>query len=129
LGITIGRRANIVAGQPIGFSGTCANLHAVCWVNPAAFASESALGAGDAPISNIIGPAFYQWDLALRKVFNLPREGMNLQFRVDAFNAFNQTNWNATSGFSVNNVGSSSFGQITQAFPARILQFGAKFNF
>ena len=129
VGITFARRANFVAGQPTGFSGTCANFHAVCWVNPAAFASESALGAGDAPVSNIIGPAFYQWDLSLRKVFNLHREGMNLQFRLDAFNAFNQTNWNATAGFSVNNVGSASFGQITQAFPARILQIGAKFNF
>jgi len=29
----------------------------------------------------------------------------------------------------VNNVGSASFGQVTQSFPARILQFGAKFTF
>jgi hypothetical protein len=128
-GITVSRRANFVPGQPVAFTGACANLHAICWVNPAAFAPESALGAGDAPINNIIGPDYYQWDLALRKVFNLHREGMNLQFRVDAFNAFNQTNWNGTAGFTLNNVTSSSFGQITQAFPARILQFGAKFNF
>jgi hypothetical protein len=129
LGITINRRANGVAGQPVAFSGTCSNANAICWANPAAFAPESALGAGDAPVSNIIGPSFYQWDLSLRKLFNLPREGMALQFRVDAYNAFNQTNWSGLTGFSVNNVGSASFGQLTQSFPARVLQFGAKFNF
>ena len=129
VGITFARRADGVAGQPIGFSGTCSNAHAICWVNPAAFAPESVLGAGDAPTANISGPSFYQWDLSLRKLFNLPREGMGLEFRVDAYNAFNQTNWSALNGFSVNNVGSASFGQITQAFPARVLQFGGKFSF
>jgi hypothetical protein len=129
VGITINRRADAVAGQPVGFSGTCSNAHAICWVNPAAFAPESALGAGDAPTNNITGPAFYQWDLSLGKLFNLPREGMGLQFRVDAYNAFNQTNWSGLNGFAVNNVGSASFGQITQSFPARVLQFGAKFTF
>ena len=129
VGITVNRRADAVAGQPVSFSGTCSNAHAVCWVNPAAFAPESALGAGDAPTSNITGPAFYQWDLSLGKLFTLPREGMGLQFRVDAYNAFNQTNWSGLNGFAVNNVGSASFGQITQSFPARILQFGAKFIF
>jgi hypothetical protein len=134
VGININRRASIVAGQPIGFSGPCLNssgtkANAICWVNPAAFAPESALGAGDAPVNNIIGPSFYQWDLSLRKLFNLPWEGMNLQFRMDAYDAFNQTNWSGLNGFSVNNVGSTSFGQITQSFPARVLQFGAKFTF
>jgi Carboxypeptidase regulatory-like domain len=129
VGITFARRANIVTGQPIGFSGTCSNAHAICWVNPAAFAPESALGAGDAPVADITGPSFYQWDLSLRKSFTLPWEGMGLQFRADAYNAFNQTNWSALNGFSVNNVGSASFGQITQSFPARVLQFGAKFSF
>jgi hypothetical protein len=129
VGITINRRANIVAGQPIGFSGTCSNAHAICWVNPAAFAPDSKLGAGDAPVNNIIGPDFYQWDLSLRKLFNLPREGTSLQFRMDAYDAFNQTNWSGLNGFSVNNVGSPSFGQITQSFPARVLQFGLKFSF
>ena len=129
-GITINRRANLVAGEPVRFSGPCSNAHAICWVNPNAFAPESALGAGNAPPSNIIGPSFYQWDMSLRKLFHLHyREGMALQFQADAFNAFNHTNWSALNGFSVNNVGSSSFGQITQSFAARVLQFGGKFTF
>jgi hypothetical protein len=127
-GITIQRRANST-GQPVGFSGPCSFTTKICWVNPGAFAAESPFGAGNAPVNNIIGPAFYQWDLSLRKLFPLRREAMSLQFQADAFNAFNQTNWSTLSGFSVNNVGSSSFGTITQSLPARVLQFGGKFTF
>lgn len=126
-GANVARRANYVAGQPVNFSGACSNTKAICWVNPNAFTLESALGAGDAPVSDIIGPDFYQWDLSLRKTFRLPfREGMSLQFQADAFNAFNRVNWNNP---TVNNAGSSTFGQITGALPARVLQFGGKFNF
>ena len=126
-GSNVSRRAAFVPGQSLAFSGTCANSKAICWVNPAAFALESPLGAGDASIGDIIGPNFYQWDLSLRKVFNLPfREGMRLQFQADAFNAFNRVNWNNP---NVSNAGSSTFGQITGSLPARVLQFGGKFIF
>jgi hypothetical protein len=82
---------------------------------------------GDAPIGDIIGPSFSQFDLSARKIFDLPgREGMRLQFQVDAFNAFNHANWNNP---TVSNAGSPNFGQITGSLPARVLQFGAKFNF
>jgi hypothetical protein len=90
-------------------------------------ALENSLGAGDTPIGDIVGPNYYQWDLSLRKTFNLPfREGTRLQFQADAFNVFNRTNWNNP---VVNNAGTSSFGQITGALPARVLQFGGKFSF
>ena len=127
-GSNVSRRASFVAGQAIGFSGTCANPKAICWVNPNAFVTESALGAGNTPIGNIIGPNFYQWDASVRKTFALPfREGLRLQFQADAFNAFNRANWNNP---NVSNAGStSSFGQITGSLPGRILQFGGKFSF
>lgn len=126
-GANVTRRAAADLGQSTEFSGTCANPKAICWVNPGAFALEGALGAGDAGIGNILGPDFYQWDLSLRKTFALPfREGMRLQFQADAFNAFNHANWNNP---TVNNVGSSSFGQITSSLPGRVLQFGGKFSF
>ena len=51
---------------------------------------------------------------------------MKLQFQADAFNVFNHANWNNPCN---TNVGSPSFGQITGANPARVLQFGAKFVF
>jgi len=126
-GSNVLRRGTIVAGQSIGFSGTCANPKAICWVNPNAFSAASALGAGNASIGDIIGPDYYQWDLSARKVFPLPfREGMRLQFQADAFNAFNRANWNNP---TVNNAGTPSFGQITSSLPSRVLQLGGKFTF
>ena len=125
-GSNVARRATIVPGQPINFSGTCATPRVICWANPNAFALESVLGAGDAPIGNIIGPNFYQWDLSARKTFSLHREGMKLQFQGDAFNAFNRVNWNNP---TVNNAGSATFGQINSSLPARVLQLGGKFTF
>jgi hypothetical protein len=125
-GSNVSRRGTIVPGQPINFSGTCSTPRVICWANPNAFALASQLGAGDAPIGNIIGPNFYQWDLSARKTFSLPREGMKLQFQGDAFNAFNRVNWNNP---NVSNAGSSSFGQITGSLPARVLQLGGKFIF
>ncbi len=125
-GSNVSRRATIVPGQPINFSGACSNTKAICWANPNAFVLESALGAGDAPIGNIIGPNFYQWDLSARKTFKLHREGLKFQFQADAFNTFNRANWNNP---NVSNAGSSTFGQITGSLPARVLQLGGKFNF
>jgi len=125
-GSNVTRRANIVPGQSLSFSGTCPALK-ICWVNPNAFATEGTLGAGDAPIGDIIGPDFYDWDLSLRKSFALPfREGVSLQFQADAFNAFNRANWNPP---TVNNAGAASFGEITTSLPARVLLFGGKVNF
>jgi hypothetical protein len=126
-GVGIARRGSTVAGQSLEFSGTCANPKAICWVNPSAFTKASLLGAGDASIGNIIGPNYYQWDMSLRKSFNLPfREGMRVLFQADAFNIFNRANWNNP---TVNNAGSPTFGQITGSLPGRVLQFGGKLSF
>ncbi len=123
----------LVPGQPTAFSGTCTNLHAICWVNPNAFTAPTQLGAGNAPINNIIGPNFSAVDLSLRKAIILPfREGMRLQFQADAFNALNHANWNNPGVGNAPSPGSAStstFGQITSAGPARVLQFGGKFVF
>jgi hypothetical protein len=132
-GVSIARRGNIVAGQSIAFSGTCSNPVAICWVNPNAFTTASSLGAGDAPIGDIIGPNYYQWDMSLRKTFNLHfREGMRLMFQADAFNTFNRANWNnptVNNAPTASNIATSTFGQITGSLPGRVLQFGGKFNF
>ncbi len=79
---------------------------------------------GNAPIANIIGPGYYNWDISIRKMFNLPREGMSLLFQTDFFNAFNRANW----GNPGTNA-SGTPGTIGSAAPPRQLQFGLKFNF
>jgi hypothetical protein len=123
-GSTFTRRANLVPGVPLNSGFTCpANKE--CWFNPAAFAVGPTTSAGNAPVGDIIGPAFYNWDMSLRKSFRLPQEGMSLMLQADAFNVFNRTNWQ-NPGTNVSNGG---FGQIGNSNPPRQLQFGARFAF
>jgi hypothetical protein len=65
-GLSVSRRAQIVPGQSLGFSGTCSNSKALCWFNANAFVAESTLAAGDAPVNDLIGPSYYGWDLSAR---------------------------------------------------------------
>ncbi len=72
---------------------------------------------------------FYQLDLGLHKNFPLRVEGSSFDFRAEAFNILNQTNYAfPQSGYSPT---SSSFGVVAAAstFPARILQFAGKIIF
>jgi len=148
---TITRRAMLVPGTPLGYAsfgpasscpdvGSDGRVHAVCWVNPNAFTLGSTtsgtvidpltLAEGTAPIGDIIGPSYYQWDLSLRKTTALPwREGMSITLQMDAFNALNQTNWNNPGTGVATGANNSGFGWITGSLPARVMQFGGKFVF
>ena len=70
---------------------------------------------------------FHQLDLGLHKEFPLYPENVKFDFRFEAFNILNQTNY----AFPQSGVGSSSFGIVAAAstFPARILQFAGKIEF
>ncbi len=70
------------------------------------------------------GYPLYQVDCGIHKDFPVLRESWKLQFRGEAFNLTNQTNFMAPSS----NLG-STYGRITSTFPARQLQFGLKFLF
>jgi hypothetical protein len=80
---------------------------------------------GNASRNSVRGYPFYQFDLGLHKQFGLWSEGSRLEFRAEAFNVLNQTNFQAPNS----NISSSAFGSITTTFPARQLQFGAKILF
>jgi hypothetical protein len=94
------------------------------WFNPAVFLNAPTTREGNAPVGNIIGPAWYTWDWSLRKNFKLPREGMTVGFQADAFNLFNRANWQNP------NVGvGGNMGKIGGANNPRNLQFGLRFGF
>ncbi len=81
------------------------------------------------------GPAFFQSDLGLHKQFPLWNETTRLEFRAEAFNLFNHTNFglpdlnvsNITRDASGNAIG-GTFGTFRpgSTFPAREIQFGLK---
>jgi hypothetical protein len=66
------------------------------------------------------------FDIAIAKSFRLPFEGHSIQFRGEAFNAFNHAN------FLNPNLDASSpstFGEYTQATPPRVMQFVLRYQF
>ena len=67
-------------------------------------------------------PGLFQMDLGLSKSFPLWREGASLQFRTEAFNLTNKTNF----GNPQINRSSPAFGTIRQTFPARQVQFALR---
>jgi hypothetical protein len=72
------------------------------------------------------GPSYFNTNAGLIKNIGFT-ETIRVQLRADAFNVFNNVNFNANT--QLPNITSSTFGQITSAGSARILQFGARFEF
>lgn len=66
------------------------------------------------------------FDLSLGKRFKMPFEGHTLQFRAEAFNAFNNVNF-TTLSLSLTTPG--TFGQFTAAAEARVMQFALRYEF
>ena len=118
-------RPNIV-GNPN--TGTCPGGVAVrtagCWFNTNAFAHAATGQFGDVGRNTMDGPAFQQWDFSAIKTIPV-RESMNLQFRAEIFNIFNNVNF----ALPNNDINSPNFGQIVAAQPGRIVQLALKFQF
>ena len=101
------------------------------WLNVGAFSIPSYTQPFGTAGRNIVkGPFFQQVDLGIHKNFGLWSEASHMEFRAEAFNLFNTTNFTPYSGFSATySPGSSSFGVFTQTFPARQIQLALKLVF
>ncbi len=115
--------------------------------NPAAFGAPTGLTFGNGARNILNSPSRLNFDMGLFKRFAI-RESAGVEFRAEAFNVFNHTQWlpmNAN-GFTSSNVTascyggannsagdagclSSSFLHPTGAHNPRILQLGLKFLF
>jgi hypothetical protein len=129
LGNGWGTRPNLV-GDP-----ALPNPSATLWFNPNAFAAPGPYLFGNSGNGILFGPGSQVMNLALMKKFYF-KESRYLQFRWEAFNAFNHTNLLAFSGDNPNNgstlnttIGQSTTGQITAAGPARVMQVAVKLVF
>jgi len=80
---------------------------------------------GNAGRNSLRDNPFYQTNLGLHKLFPLWSESSNLDFRCEAFNAFNNVNYTAPDS----NRANGSFGSITGFFPPRQIQLALKLNF
>jgi len=95
------RRPNLIAGvNP--FLGNDRNF-----LNPAAFSAPAPGTYGNLKRNQLSGPSFQQVDLTLSKRFRFT-ETMNMEFRTEFFNIFNETNF-ANPGTTLNNSLSATF--------------------
>ena len=90
--------------------------------------TENALGTpGNVPRRFFSGPGLDNYDMALVKNVRL-KESKSLQFRLEAFNVFNHTQFFGPQAVD-GNIGSTTFGQVINADPPRLVQLGSKFFF
>jgi hypothetical protein len=103
------------------------------WFNGAAFAQADLGTFGNVGRGAIYGPSLHTWDMGLFKNFRISTD-VNVQFRAEFFNIFNQVNFDYPRNSGDNAaVSGANFGVITRTDPSfgdpRILQFGLKFVF
>jgi len=115
-------RPNLIAGQDPTVPGSQRTL--ARWFNTAAFA-RATVSYGNSPRNPVIGPGFQVFDLSLAK--SLPvRQGQQLQFRLEAFNAFNTPQWGNPNG----TLGNANFGVISSTRANnREMQLSLKYTF
>ncbi len=83
----------------------------------------------------LTGPGRNNWDIAVMRNFRFHQEKDNIQFRLESFNTFNHPQWNGVNTFCSDqnpdggSCAGNGFGEVTSAYPARILQLGLKLAF
>jgi hypothetical protein len=104
---------------------SCATVNCVSWLNTAAF-QQPALGTvGNLGTFNVLGPHFFQFDVALSRQFRI-LEGQRLEVRAEAFNLTNSVRFN-NPGVTLSTP--STFGIINSALDPRIMQMALKYTF
>ena len=83
---------------------------------------------GNLQLTPVSGPGLWNLDMGFIKRTPIT-ETVNVEFRMEAFNVFNKTNFFIGTAALNQNINATTFGQITQSFDPRILQFALKLNF
>jgi Carboxypeptidase regulatory-like domain len=92
-----------------------------------AFSGPVGLEAGSR--NNLTGPRYSNFDMGLIKHFPIT-EQYHLEFRAEAYNVFNHTNFELPGAAATADITSpSTFGVITSAYPNRVLQLALRLDF
>ena len=76
-----------------------------------------------------LDPSYVSWETSLFKTIRIT-ERVKMEFRAEAFNVLNHTNFQLPGyGATNNRTNSGSFGQAASTFNPRNLQFGLKIAF
>ncbi|MGA2813051.1 MAG: Plug domain-containing protein, partial [Candidatus Acidiferrum sp.] len=139
----------VKAAPPAAGSGISGSTFGPLLGNPNVFVAPTGLTYGDAGRNSLNNPSRLNFDAALLKNLKI-KERYSLQFRVEAFNVFNHTQFRIYDPSNVGDTGNnvitcyggpnnsagysscladSSFLHPVDAHRPRTLQLGAKFNF
>jgi hypothetical protein len=118
LGFGANDRPNVVGNPKLS------NPSANEWFNTSAFVIPPYGSFGNSGRNTVTGPGLATVDLSLVKNTTIG-ERATVQFRIEAFNVLNHTNFNLPDNF----VGSPTFGQILSAGDPRRIQLALKFLF
>jgi len=84
---------------------------------------------GNLARNSFVGPSYISWETSLFKTIRIT-ERVKMEFRAEAFNVLNHTNFQLPGAGATNNrTNSGSFGQAGGTFNPRNLQFGLKLAF
>jgi len=134
-------------GQPLGLTTSVNNTHSLgggsrpnnngtsarlsgptesrltAYFNTAVFSAPAPFTFGNTSrtLPDVFAPGIRNWDFSIMKN-NRFRERYNVQFRAEFFNGFNNVNF----GSPGTTQGTASFGVISSAADARVIQFGLK---
>jgi len=94
------------------------------WFDTSVFSLPALYTFGNAPRNAVIGPGLEEFDLSLQKDVRVT-DATKLQFRAEAYNLFNRTNFNIPNRTAF----TPNFGSISSAQDSRQLQLALKLAF
>jgi Carboxypeptidase regulatory-like domain len=86
------------------------------------------LGLQSPTRNNLRGPRYSNTNLSLNKHFAIT-ESAGLEFRAEAYNAFNHVNYSLPTGSVADIAQPSTFGVITRDYGPRVMQFSLRLDF
>jgi hypothetical protein len=93
------------------------------WFDTACFPVPAVGYFGNSGRTVLPGPGLNNWDIGVQKNFPLAGETKRLQFRAEAFNAFNHAQFESPNGDA---GAGANFGRISATRPPRLIQFALK---
>jgi hypothetical protein len=113
-------------GQPLGINSNPRG-NGLVYFNPGAFTDNAIGTVGNVARRYFSGPGAFNTDLALVRNFQI-REDKVVQFRFEAFNVFNHTQFFGPAAVN-GDVDNSLFGHVVNAAPPRLIQLALKYTF
>lgn len=127
-GTGTGSRPDLVSDPHSGFTSNDPSTFGPLFYNPNAFAVPTGLTFGDVGRNTLFLPGRVNFDFGATKRFAFT-ESTGLDFKWEAFNLFNHTQFGNGTDSIDSSFGSPTFMHLTTAHAPRRMQFGLRFYF